>query len=429
MKTKRRMVKSSYVLVKKLCDAFFLILLRAVKVCFILVCFSVSLKMPSGFQSGAELFSVAFAEEESVNKEQIAKAVWEIQKGKGIGLGSGFFISENQIVTNFHVISSAESIGLENISLVQDGNPKWLKVKRIVSLSILDDLAVLEIEGSVSHFLNLPSEDVLNSSKSLYLLGYPNGKFKEIRQTGLFTEESFFGNHSLPIGASGGPVLNESHQLIGVLHQAVANLLYFVSVKTLRSFIEDKYFLCNKSFNVKECFRFSREIFEKFTQAAKGMREYHNKIGRIYYEGERVERGFALVREFGKVSGSRLARVQYKLAIVYSRGNGVSRDLLLGKEWMEKSAVQGYALAQHELVMMYYREKGLSWDFPLAREWIEKAAVQGYAPAQYTLAMMYYREKGLGWDFPLAREWIEKAAVQGYAPAQYMLAIINRRPK
>ena len=111
-----------------------------------------------------------------------------------------------------------------------------LKVKRIVSLSILDDLAVLEIEGSVSHFLNLPSEDVLNSSKSLYALGYPNGKFKEIRQTGLSTEDSFFGNHFDIRGAGGGPVLNESHQLIGVLYAWTANLLYFISVKTLRSF-------------------------------------------------------------------------------------------------------------------------------------------------------------------------------------------------
>ena len=123
MKTKRRMVKSSYVLVKKLCDAFFLSLLRAVKVCFILVCFSVSLKTPGASQSGAELFSAAFAEEESVNKEQIAKAVWKIQIGN-LGSGSGFFISENKIITNFHVISNAESIGLESVSLVQDGKPE-----------------------------------------------------------------------------------------------------------------------------------------------------------------------------------------------------------------------------------------------------------------------------------------------------------------
>ena len=216
------------------------------------------------------LFSAAFAEEESVNKEQIAKAVWTIQIG--LGNGSGFFISENKIVTNFHVISPAESIGLENISLAQEGNFERLKVKRIVSLSILDDLAVLEIEGSVSHFLNLPSEDVLNFSENLYVLGYPRAKFKEIRQTGFSTlEDSFFGNHVDVRGASGSPVLNESHQLIGVLYARNANLLKFISVKTLRSFIESDHFVC-KSSNVKECFRLSREIFEESTQEATGMR-------------------------------------------------------------------------------------------------------------------------------------------------------------
>ena len=60
----------------------------------------------------------------------------------------------------------------------------------------------------------------------------------------------------------------------------------------------------------------------------------------------------------------------------------------------------------------------------LAREFMEKSAVQGYARAQYGLAMMYYLGEGDVRDLPLAKEWMGKAAVQGDAPAQYELAMI-----
>ena len=448
MKNKKLRIKK--ILIKNLYSVLFLSLLRVIKLSFFLLCFSVSLNISSKSKIGIEFFSLAFSERAALNKEKAAKAVWKIQIGEFSA--SGFFISKNKIVTNFNIIQLAESIGLENVTLIQEGNPEQLEVKRIVSLSILENLAVLEIEGGVSHFLNLPSENVLNSSKSLYSLGYLEGKLKEISQTGIFTEDSFFGNHSNNKGASGSPVLNESHQLAGVLNGGNENLMFFISIKTLRSFIESEYFLC-KSLNVKACFNSSREIFIKSMQEVKEAGDYL-KIAVVFYGGKGVKRDFFSARKWLKKSADKgNPRARYNLVAMYYRGLGGEKNFFKGIELLKKSAAQGYALSQSWLGIMYYEGKGVKQDFFEAIKWMRKSAAQGHALAldwlaimedsfkaikllekpaaqgsdlaQYELGLIYYYGKGVKKDLSKAREWLEKSAAQGNAKAKRMLYIIK----
>ena len=457
-----KLMIKNYVLIKRLYYAFFMSLFnrlqKTVKVFLFLLCFSTSFNISNNSKIGIELFYAAFCEEAAISREQSAKAVWKIKIGQNIG--SGFFISTNKIVTNFHVIKHAESIGLENIILAQEGHSEQLKVKRILSLSIIDDLALLEVDGAVSDFLSLPSvpslEDLLNSSKNLYILGYPEGKFQEIRQTGAFTEYSFFGNHSNAGGASGSPVLNDSHQLVGVLDRVDINFLFFISIKKLRSFIVDKYFSC-KSLSFKECFRSSRETLIKSIQEVKEGRDYfgiamyykregggrnlsqsikwlekssakgyilaQQDLALRYYKGEGVEQDWHLSRKLlKKLAEQGYARAQYELANMYYYGEGGGRDLSKARKWMQKAAEQGYAPAQYELANMYYYGEGGGRDLSKARKWMQKAAEQGYVWAQYGLSRMYYYGEGGGRDLSKARKWMQKAAEQGYAPAQYELA-------
>ena len=49
----------------------------------------------------------------------------------------------------------------------------------------------------------------------------------------------------------------------------------------------------------------------------------------------------------------------------------------------------------HEIALRYGWGKGVPRDVNLAREFMEKSAVQGYAPAQYGLGSMYYRGEGV----------------------------------
>ncbi len=350
----------------------FKFLLRAVKLSLFLFCFSASIKIQSNSKILIEPFSTAFSEE-LINKAQIAKAVWRIIGEKSSG--TGFFISKNKIVTNAHVVQSAKDA--EEITIVQEGNPRRLKVKKIVRLSIRYDLALLEVDGVVSDFLSLP-EDPLNYS-NVYALGYPKGQFQEIRQTGVLKEDSFFSDNSDTGGASGSPVLNEDHQLVGVLHGGIYNYNIFIGLETLKSFIKDEYFLCEG--NIQESFKSLIESFEKNPQEVKSGKDSFNISEHLSARG----------------------------------------DLPRAKWWMEKATQQGYAPAQFRLAWMYDKGEGVEKDIQRAIKLLEKAAQQGYAPAQFRLAWMYDKGEGVKKDIQRAIKLLEKAAQQGFDPAKTIL--------
>ena len=454
----------------------FKFLLRAVKLSLFLFCFSASINIQSNSKMLIEPFSVAFSEELTIEKAKmvilrhtiefseeltiekakIAKAVWKIKGNRWNG--TGFFISENKIVTNAHVVGNVKD--LEEITIVQEGNPRRLKANKIVNLSIRDDLALLEVDGVVSDFIIL-SEDPLNSS-NVYALGYPNGRFQEIRQMSVLQDDYFVSNNLDIKGASGSPLLNEAHQLVGVLYQAFHNHINFINLETLNSFIKDEYFLCED--NVQECFKSLRESFETNPQEVKNGKDSFNIYQYLRLKGDlprakwwlkkATEQGYAMVqyrsavvlyrlavmyyyKEEGRAQDIQLARflfeqaaekgyalAQYNLAVMYSMGEGGAQDIQRAKFWFEQAAQQGYALAQYHLALMYYKGEGGAQDIQRAREWFEKAAQQGYALAQYNLALMYYKGEGGAQDIQRAREWFEKAAEQGYALAQYNLALM-----
>ena len=60
----------------------------------------------------------------------------------------------------------------------------------------------------------------------------------------------------------------------------------------------------------------------------------------------------------------------------------------------------------------------------MTRQWCEKAAAQGHAMAQFFLGFMYANGDGVRQDYAMARQWYEKAAAQGHAMAQSFLDII-----
>ena len=364
-----------------------------------------------------EPFSVAFSEKLTINKAKIAKAVWKIKSNAGTG--TGFFISENQIVTNAHVIDQVKN--LAEITIVQEENLRRVKANKIVSLSIRDDLALLEVDRVVSDFIILP-ENPLHSSNG-YALGYPKGQFQEIKQMSVLTKDYFFSDTFYLSGASGSPMLNEAHQLVGVLYRKAYNYTGIIGLKTLNSFIKDEYFLCED--NVQKCFKSLRESFETNTQEIKNGKDSFNISNHLSARGDLTRAKWWLE----KAAEQGYAPAQYYLVWIYGKdGKRIegAQDWKLAREWYEKAAEQGYALAQVKLARMYYNGSGGAQDLQLARYWFEKAAQQGFALAQfqYELAVMYYQGIGGAQDLQLARYWFEKAAQQGYAMAQYELALM-----
>lgn len=114
-------------------------------------------------------------------------------------------------------------------------------------------------------------------------------------------------------------------------------------------------------------------------------------------------------------------KAQYRLGMIYFRGEGIEPDPGMARKWIEPAAMQGYAPAQFMLGNMHYVGRGALQSFPLAFKWYEQAAQQDIADAQYRLGMMYRVGQGVETDKSKAFVWFTLAAAQGHARAREAL--------
>jgi len=88
------------------------------------------------------------------------------------------------------------------------------------------------------------------------------------------------------------------------------------------------------------------------------------------------------------------------------------------KEW-RPLADAGDAPAQYRLAGMYSGGQGLPQDIPEALKWYRLAAEQGLADAQYMLGVTYQMGgRGVPADYSEALKWYRMAAEKGFANAQ-----------
>ena len=133
-----------------------------------------------------------------------------------IGLGSGFFISDHTIVTNFHVIDGA----LEAYCYSPNSTTKYL-IDGCIAIDKENDLALLKISSLNNPPLTISKTQIVTGQK-IYVLGSPKGLPATISD-GIISGLRQFENNRLmqitaPIsaGSSGGPVIDANGELIGV---------------------------------------------------------------------------------------------------------------------------------------------------------------------------------------------------------------------
>jgi len=133
-----------------------------------------------------------------------------------IGLGSGFFIKENVIATNYHVIEGAT----EAYCYTNNSSSRF-KIEGFLAVDKTIDLILLKVVGLNRPSIKMASVEVSPGQK-VYVIGSPKGLPASISD-GLVSGLRDFEGYKLiqitaPIspGSSGGPVLNGSGELIGV---------------------------------------------------------------------------------------------------------------------------------------------------------------------------------------------------------------------
>jgi len=116
-------------------------------------------------------------------------------------------------------------------------------------------------------------------------------------------------------------------------------------------------------------------------------------------------------------SGDREA--QYWVGQVYGEGRLVPKSYDICRDWLLRSAEQGYAPAQEMMGMSYM---GANGDYGKADMWLRRAAEQGNAEAQFWLGAFYEQGRIGTTDYREAFKWLRKAATQGHPDAQVTLA-------
>lgn len=173
--------------------------------------------------------------------------------------GSGFFITEDVIATNFHVIKETTE-GYVKIY----GQNKVYDILGTVGVDEKNDLALLKIQGINGRPLKLNNDDLIAIGDEVFAVGNPKGlegtfsqgivsSIRKNDETNLLQITA-----SISSGSSGGAILNDKGEVIGVAVGAIEigqSLNFAIPISLLRN-------LLNKTSNIK----FLSDLNLKFTE-------------------------------------------------------------------------------------------------------------------------------------------------------------------
>jgi S1-C subfamily serine protease len=145
----------------------------------------------------------------------------EASERRGLSTGTGFFVSWNgHLVTNYHVIREASRVQVK----LDDGD---LIEAEVITTEKQDDLALLKVDA-IRAPLPLRRESDLSKGQAVFTLGYPLISLQGQEQKATFGRvnalsgprgDERFVQIDAPIqpGNSGGPLVNEKGEVVGIV--------------------------------------------------------------------------------------------------------------------------------------------------------------------------------------------------------------------
>ena len=165
--------------------------------------------------------------------------------------GTGFALTNNYIVTNYHVVEDAKTISIQGIN----GNFNNKYNAAVVASDKFNDLALLRVNGVTITTANIPYSVKTTTSdvgEDVFVLGYPltatMGDEVKLTTGVVSSKTGFQGDVSLyqisaPIqpGNSGGPLFDGHGNVIGIVsakHRGAENVGYAIKASYLRNLME-----------------------------------------------------------------------------------------------------------------------------------------------------------------------------------------------
>ena len=148
-----------------------------------------------------------------------------------LSAASGFVIHEDGIiVTNYHVIAPRDTIKYDGLFAVDHEGTVYV-VTEVLSASKANDLAILKVDTKGTKLNALPLAETELVGEDVYMMGHP---FKNtfFMTKGIISRKYVNSSKGQPrmtitaefgLGASGGPVVNDSGEVVGVVSATRAN--------------------------------------------------------------------------------------------------------------------------------------------------------------------------------------------------------------
>jgi S1-C subfamily serine protease len=147
-----------------------------------------------------------------------------IVESKGKASGSGFSVGKNTIVTNRHVV---ESVKLENIKII--GKNASYTVDKVFK-DPTNDVAIIKVSEDLS-YLRIGEFNFTEPGEQVLAVGFPSpesdvhqdnifissGIVNSIRMTDFCSDRVIFIDSKIGRGMSGGALMNDLGQVIGII--------------------------------------------------------------------------------------------------------------------------------------------------------------------------------------------------------------------
>ncbi len=415
----------------------------------------------------SELFSQFIRETSQVDGQiaaSIAKVFVKISADT-LADGTGFFITNNLLVTNYHVVRNTlinEPIIIHTITGEDFGS--------ILATDPENDLAIIQVEKRIYQYLPIGNSTDINRGDTVYAIGLPNtlsvaslklyialSTQSKIRNTPFLRESPYYFIESFPNqklravsegivsskvggeflatttfatpGDSGSPIISEDNMVVGIVFSSASdprNFNYQKQPTTLAISIDKVRVLIENHPTLKSDIE------------ASGVHIGQRSLSKDYnfYQDIKTPEDMYFMSTFITLNKGLLIQsspLLYKF-INYSGNIAIRWGIRKHSQhssfyWLEKAAKQGHPDAQYTLGQRYYFgfDKSIKMDKEKAFYWYNKAARQGIIEAQYFVGQMYgVGYQGVTKDLEYSFYWTQQAAEKGMVEARILLAIMYR---
>ena len=381
--------------------------------------------------------------------------------------GSGFFIKNNLIATNYHVVNEliyGEVNYFTNGGLSGTGS--------VVAIDKENDLAIIMTSKNIYKPLILGNLEKSKVGEDIYVVSSPDSLIGTVSK-GIISakrkQDLLQFTAAVSHGSSGSPViLKRNMHVIGIVvgsNKKGDSLNFAVSVNKLK-------ILLHKNMDKIKKYELNLNRIKKLEKLAeKGDINIQYNLGDTYDSGKDIPRNFKkAVYWWKKAAKEGYKEAQYYLALEYDSGFLLNENPKKAAYWFKKAGDQGHEKAQLYLGDMYLTGKisskdgggkrafywwkkaadqgsiegqslvggmyhtggmfrSISKNISKAIYWYEKAANRGDVLSQYNLGNIYYHGKSISKNYKKSLYWYKKAAGQGLPFAQFSLGIMYHEGK